>query len=216
MEVSGKKKGTFTYNGYVYDVVVTYKKGKKNITYRFRNNTFQISAPVLTPHFVISNGLKKFAPRLIKFEAKEKPIGKNYVYILGHKVDKTTGIISLGDKKIKFSNDDELKKELKKVLLDIVSDYTKYYEIAMKTFSDVKVSVRDMSTRYGSNSKKTDRISYALTLIHYDIEIIKSIVVHEVAHCIHFNHGKEFHALVRRYCPNYDVLHKKLIKGEYK
>ena len=64
MEVSGKKKGTFTYNGYVYDVVVTYKKGKKNITYRFRNNTFQISAPVLTPHFVISNGLKKyFLPR---------------------------------------------------------------------------------------------------------------------------------------------------------
>lgn len=216
MEVVGKKMGTYTYDGVVYDVVVTYKKGKKNISYRFRNNTFLVSAPSLTPNLVISSGLKKFAPRLVKDLKKEKPMTNKYVYILGHKVDRSTGMISLGDKILKFSNDEELKKELKRVLKDIVKEYTKYYEIAMKTNTDMKVSVKDMDTRYGSNSIKTNTIAYSLCLIHYDIEIIKAIVVHEVAHCVHFDHSQDFYKVVLTHCPKYKQLHAKLRKGEYR
>lgn len=216
MIVVGEKRGTFTYEGVVYDVIVIYKKGKKNISYRFRNNTFIVSAPYLTPHLIISSGLKKFAPRIVKEVKKEKPITDKYVYILGHKVSRSTGMISLGDKVIKFNNDEELKKELKKVLKDIVKEYTKYYEIAMKTNTDMKVSVKDMNTRYGSNSKKTNTIAYSLCLIHYDIEIIKAIVVHEVAHCVHFDHSKNFYNVVLTHCPKYQELHTKLRKGEYR
>lgn len=216
MVIINTKKGTFTYNDTIYDVLVIYKKGKKNTTFRFRDNTFVITTPPFTLDRTISDGLKKFAPRLTKYARKEKGIGSDYVYIFGHKVDKTTGKISFKDITIKFKDDKELKMGLKKILLDVVKDYTKYYQVAMKTSIEMKVSVKDMTTRYGSNSKRTNRISYALKLVHYDIEIIKAIVVHEVAHCIHFDHSKDFYKVVYTFCPNYKQLHQKLVKGEYK
>ena len=204
------------YNGITYDVIVNYKSGKKNISYRFRNNTFVVSTPLFTLDKTISSGLKKFAPKLVNCDKKEKPIGDDYVYIFGHKIDKTTGVISFKDITIKFKDDKELKVGLKKILLNVVKDYTDYYLFAMKINHEMKVSVKDMITRYGSNSKRTGRISYALMLVHYDIEIIKAIVVHEVAHCIHFDHSKDFYKVVYTYCPKYKELHHKLNKGEFK
>lgn len=216
MKVIKTKRGTFTFEGKVYNVDVLYKSGKKNITYRFRNNAFIVSAPIFTNQFTISNGLKKFAPKLVKHEKRELPVGNDYVYILGNKVDKRSGAISLGDDIIRFSNDEELKKELKKILIKIVKEYSEYYAYLMKVAGGFKVSVKDMKTRYGSNSKRTNRLAYSLVLIHYDIEIIKAIVVHEVAHFVHFDHSKEFYKVVLKHCPAYHELHHKLVKGEYK
>ena len=215
MKICKTKKGTFTYNDVVYDVLVVYKSGKKNISYRFRNNIFTISAPLFTLDKTISSGLKRFAPKLVKFVKKEKPIGDDYVYIFGYKVDKRSGVISFKDITIRFKDDKELKNGLKKILLNVVKEYTAYYLIAMNIKHDMKVSVKDMVSRYGSNSKRTMRISYALALVHYNIDIIKAIVVHEVAHCIHFDHSKDFYKVVLSYCPKYQELHHKLNKGEY-
>lgn len=215
MKIVKTKKGVFTYNGTVYDVLVTYKTGKKNISYRFRDNTFIVSAPTFTLDRTITSGLTKFAPRLVKIIKKEKPIGKDYVYIFGHKVNKNTGRITFKDIVIDFKDDKELKEGLKRILYSVVSEYTEYYQVLMKLTQKMKVSVREMNTRYGSNSRRTNRITYALCLVHYNIDIIKAIIVHEVAHCIHFDHSNNFYKVVNNYCPKYKELHHKLIKGEF-
>ena len=45
-----------------------------------------------------------------------------------------------------------------------------------------RVSVKKMTSRYGSNSSQTHTVSYSLVLLHYSVEIIDSVIVHELAH----------------------------------
>ena len=72
-----------------------------------------------------------------------------------------------------------------------------------------------MKSRYGSNNKSTKTITYSLVLLHYSPEIIDSVIIHEIAHCFAYNHGDNFYKVVYKYCPNYDILRKKLIKAEF-
>ena len=73
-----------------------------------------------------------------------------------------------------------------------------------------------MKSRYGSNNKRSKTITYSLTLMHYSLEIIDSVVVHELTHCFVYDHSDNFYRLLYKYCPDYDKLRKKLIRAEFK
>ena len=78
-----------------------------------------------------------------------------------------------------------------------------------------KVTLKDMRTRFGSNSKHTKTLHFAYVLIHYSFDIIDSVIVHELAHILVYDHSKKFYDVVYKYCPDYDIYRKKLIKGEF-
>lgn len=65
------------------------------------------------------------------------------------------------------------------------------------------VTVRDMSSRWGSCHPVTRRISISFRLAQYPEECTDYVVVHELAHLRHANHGPEFWALVERYFPDH-------------
>ena len=77
------------------------------------------------------------------------------------------------------------------------------------------VKVRNMKSRYGSNNRQSKAITYSLVLLHYSPDIIDSVIIHELAHHFVYNHGSNFYKVVYKYCPNYDMLRKKLIKAEF-
>ena len=58
-------------------------------------------------------------------------------------------------------------------------------------------------TRFGSCSGK-DSLCFSLHLMEYPLEAAEAVVVHELAHIRHKNHGPDFYALVRRTLPDYD------------
>ena len=62
-------------------------------------------------------------------------------------------------------------------------------------------------------SKKT--LTFSFVLIHYSKEVIDSVVIHELAHDLFFDHSSNFYNVVYNYCPNYDILRKQLVKGEF-
>ena len=97
----------------------------------------------------------------------------------------------------------------------ILQERVKYYEKQMGVPS-YSISVRNMTSRYGSNSKRTKHINIAFSMIHYSIPIIDSVLVHELAHIKVFNHSKAFYDVVYAYCPEYKTLKAKLRKGEFK
>lgn len=210
-----KELTTYTYNGEVFTVILTRKK-MKNIRYRLRDKTFYISAPYLATRGSIEKGLIKFAPQLIA-SRKPQPMGEDYIYILGEKYPLSeSGIINiLSDKIIKFKSQEDLIKKLKKFLLIIVTKRVREYEQRMNLEAH-NVRVRNMRSRYGSNSKRSRTVCFALSLVHYSIDIIDAIVVHELSHSIHFDHSPKFYSVVYTYCPDYDYLHKKLRKGIFK
>ncbi len=65
-----------------------------------------------------------------------------------------------------------------------------------------RVQVRTMYRKWGScSSKGTICLNSALCSVPY--ELAEVVVVHELAHLIHFNHGREFKALMTATLPDW-------------
>ena len=202
-------------NGIDYPVIVTYKKIKK-IYYRFSDGAFKVSCPRNVNDITIKKGLDKFALSLIKRSEVNQPEGNDYMYIFGVKVlISESGQIPFSTGEIiSYSSRVDLNKKLKKFFLT-------YLKVRVEHFSKMmnvplyKVRVRDMKTRFGSNSKKAKSLTFAYQLIYYEHNTIDSVVVHELAHILVYNHSKKFYDVVYKYCPNYDIYRKKLIRKDY-
>ena len=210
-----KQLTTYVYKDEEFKVEIT-RKRMRNIRYRLIDNTFKISAPYLASNASIKRGLDRFAERLIK-DRKPTSVGKDYIYLFGYKYpfNQDGGIIQFSDgQKLKYSSYDDFEKKMKKFFLPIVTSRVRYFEHLMQ-LKPHNVRVRKMTSRYGSNSKHTHTVTFALKLFSYSIDILDSIVVHELSHTVVFNHSKAFYDVVYKYCPNYESLHRKLRKGEF-
>ena len=197
-----------------YFVDVTYKR-IRNIHFRFDGEKFLISAPRLVSLKQIKSGLDKYAKKLIKRNVKTNAITNEYIYILGKKNDISyPGFLALYDELISFKDEKEFNAKLRKWFLRFMSERTAFYEKVMNA-PHYQVKVRQMKSRYGSNNRSSKAITYSMVLLHYSIEIIDSVIIHELAHHFVYDHSANFYKVVYKYCPNYDTLRKKLIKAEF-
>ncbi len=76
------------------------------------------------------------------------------------------------------------------------------------------ITVRDQKTRWGSCSR-ANNLNFNWRLIFMPLDVIDYIIIHELAHTVHHNHSIRFHALVKKYCPNYQDLRKWLKQHQY-
>jgi len=63
------------------------------------------------------------------------------------------------------------------------------------------ITITGARTRFGSCSPK-NRLCFSWRLMRYPEAAIDYVVVHELAHIVHRNHGPDFHALVERILPD--------------
>ncbi len=199
-----------------YEVCVT-QKSMKSVRFVFRDNKFIVTCPKFYPKYGIIKGLDKYAEKLIAKGKKEQPLGEDYIYIFGEKIIiNNSGKLHIeGYPEFAYKSHEDLLKKIKPIFLTIITNRCRYYEKLMNLPS-YRITIRKMTSRYGSNSKTSKHITFATILLHYSLPIIDSVVVHELAHIEVFDHSKKFYDVVYKYCPDYDVLHKKLRKGEYK
>jgi predicted metal-dependent hydrolase len=71
------------------------------------------------------------------------------------------------------------------------------------------VGVRKMKSRWGT-CRTNGKIMLNTELIKKRQELIDSVIIHELCHLRHHNHGKEFYALVESLMPDYKTLRKEL------
>ena len=210
-----KNEFVYIHNNIEYPVIVT-RKRMRSIRYVFKGGVFKVSAPYMfASEATIRKGLDKFADRLIKASQKPEGRGKDFIYILGDRVPLfESGTISFtSGEQIIYKSQDDLDKKLKKWFTGYLIQRTRYYESEMGIEKPYKVRVKNMSSRYGSNSMQTHAISYASVLMYYTSDVIDSVVVHELAHDKVKNHSKKFYDVVYKYCPDYKPLDKRLRKG---
>lgn len=186
-----------------YEVKMSLKR-QRNIYLRHNKGVYSGSAPFFVSNHKIQDFLNKNLPILIrrvekKSQFKSAPIGDGYTYFFGEKVEEN------------FSKD-----FLKAKLLDELTKMVRSLENKMQISKPYKVKVKDMSSRFGSNSFKTHSLNFQLSLVHYSPEIIYSVVVHELAHEFYRDHQRHFYNLVLNYCPNYYELNRKLKRGIYR
>jgi len=92
--------------------------------------------------------------------------------------------------------------------LEIVPDLVEYYSAQMQLFPS-KLSFRKAKTRWGSCSNKNS-ISLNYRMMKLPLDIIKYIIVHELAHIEHKDHQKKFWQLVASIMPSYKAYENEL------
>lgn len=66
-----------------------------------------------------------------------------------------------------------------------------------------RVRVRKMQTRWGSCNHAKGYLNFSLNLIERDPRFVEYVVLHELAHLIHANHGAGFYALIAQIMPDF-------------
>lgn len=91
---------------------------------------------------------------------------------------------------------------------EILPERVAYYANVMG-LHPAGVTITGARTRFGSCSAK-GRLCFSWRLMQYPPEAIDYVVVHELAHLVHRNHGPEFYALIERYLPDYQARWRQL------
>ena len=78
-----------------------------------------------------------------------------------------------------------------------------YPVVASHGVSMPHVTVRRMSSRYGSCSVGRGRITLAAVLLDVPKECAEYVVLHELTHFLHPNHGREFYQFIEKHMPDY-------------
>ncbi len=179
------------------------RKRMKSITFRLENGGeyMKVSCPYFVSEEFLKDKITEVIPRLLKKTQFRKPSDGDSVFLFGE--EKTVPGFSM-------LRDEKKKRYYRSLLLSYCRKKVRYYEEAMGIEEPYNVAVRDMSTRYGVNSRKTHKVTFALSLVHYGPAIIDSVIVHELAHHFVFDHSKSFYDIVFRYCPFYKENHDKL------
>ena len=112
---------------------------------------------------------------------------------------------------ITVKNEEELDKYLRKQAKDIYSNHLNYYYNKFKeNIPYPSLKIRKMTSRWGVCNTKTHNITLNLELMHYDVDCLDYVIVHELSHLIEANHSQLFWQVVSKYYPNYKSIRKKL------
>jgi len=142
------------------------------------------------------------APYFVSVKRIEKFISQREKWIEGAK-ERT---------KKRLENKRELTKEeidaLKTAAIEYIPQKLKEYSEIMKLYPS-SVKITSAKTRFGSCSGKNS-ICFSYRLMLYPKAAVDYVIVHELAHIKHKNHGKQFYALVEKYLPDYRERNKML------
>ncbi len=200
-------KRIYHYEGEIYLALVSVKKMKSKIRLTYYQSKKELHISILpdVDFAYLDSFVTKALPTLVNRAKRKNAPNKDRdcFYILGKKLP------------LEASTPEESlllhKKEAKAYFLTRL----RHYESLMGIASPYKLSVRKVSSRFGSNSSRTHRIMLSLSLYSFSEDCIDSVVVHELAHDSYRNHGKRFYAKVLRYCPAYWELRKRLLYNLY-
>ncbi len=91
----------------------------------------------------------------------------------------------------------ELVSRAKRELPPLVACYAEIMGLSPKS-----VKITKAEKRFGSCSSK-NALCFSYRLLLYPREAIEYVVVHELAHIVHHNHGGDFYALIKSVLPDY-------------
>lgn len=202
-------------DGQEYPVVVI-RKNNKNTYIRIKNGMIEVSTHYLATKNQIYSILEKnqlsISKMMAQYQSKVKPsnefqyLGKNYD-IIKMPINEVT-IIGTN---LYTTSDDQLKKWYQNQLNKV---FISRYDICYHQFEEhipyYRLRIRKMKTRWGVCNRSSQTITLNSELLHYSVEAIDYVIIHELAHLVHFNHSQLFWELVSKYCPNYKQMKKEL------
>lgn len=211
----------YTKNSKEYNIEIIYKDNLKN-TYLSWNNDKKIF--VLKINSFVSNSylidsinylMQKAISKVDKIKIEHTDpydIASKWFYFFGKKkffniLEKNNKfILSIDQSGIELTLKDDtyqtILKTLKKFWSKSLLIYIKQVQILAEQQMNIpshEIKIRDKKTSWGTNHIGRKKIAYNQKLVHFDVNIITTIVYHELAHFIHPNHSLQFWNLVFQY-----------------
>lgn len=184
-------------------------------TVHYSYGQLYVSCPIDTSLSVLKMRLEKMfdLKTLLKFD-KDQLYSDSYCYVLGEKRRLIRPFSYLEPKKedLIIKNNEDLIIKLKKLAYDILVSRVRRYEIIMQTKKH-EIKITAMYAARGKNYYRKGLLTFAYELVHFSLELIDAIVIHELAHDFQQNHSKKFYEIVYTYCSDYDSRIKKLSYG---
>lgn len=88
-------------------------------------------------------------------------------------------------------------------LHDVLAVLVPHWQHVMQTPAVTAWRIRSMRSRWGSCAPRTGVLTFATALVHYPVDVVAYVVIHELAHLFHPNHAQPFWQCVARYCPQW-------------
>ncbi len=202
-------------NGKEYPVEVI-RKNNKHTYIRMKDEKIEVSTNYFVTKKQILDILKHNEDAIIKMITKcqyKQQKQEKFIY-LGESYDIIiipTDHIEMIHDHIYTSSREQLQKWYQKQMKQI---FLERYYICYQKFEEkipyYRMRIRSMKTRWGVCNRKSRTITLNAELLHYPLETIDYVIIHELSHLIHFNHSKQFWNLVMKYCPNYKEIKKQL------
>ena len=204
-------------NNEEYDVIID-RKSNKNTYLRIKED---LSIYITTNYFTTDRFIEKFIlnneKQVIKMieQMRKKNEKNDYYYLLGKKYNivycDIFKEVKFDENRVFIKNKNTLDKYTRKYALYIFSERLKIcYNLFEENIVFPKLVIRKMKRKWGYNKKSCNLITLNLELIGYSINEIDYVIIHELAHFVHFNHSKEFWKLVEKYKKDYKSCRKVL------
>lgn len=199
-----------------YEVIII-KKNNKNTYLRVKED---LKIYITTNYFTSKSTIKKLLKQNEKeiqkmIESQTKKNKKNEFFnYLGNNYE-----IFIDDvNEVKFLDDAIFVKDMKQLEKYIKNEtkcifkqhLDKIYNIFTEEIPYPKLKIREMKTRWGVCNKRDNSVTLNSKLMEFDLEKLDYVIIHELAHFIHFNHSKDFWNLVSKYEPNYKKIRKEM------
>lgn len=127
------------------------------------------------------------------------------------RVQEADGVLTVPGPRTPETASTSLRPWLMKLAKAVLPDWTAH--IGERTgLKHARVQIRDQRTRWGSCSSK-GTISLNFRVLFHRPRVVDYLILHELCHTRHMNHGPRFHALVARHEPDWKVLDAELTKG---
>ena len=193
----------------IFNVYVT-RKNNKNMYLRIKPDGIYISCNYFVTNgmiktFILNNekSIIESDKRIQNKERKKEEffyLGKKYNVILLNTISK----IEIVDDNIFVKNKTYLNTFLKNEANRIFNERLKIcYNLFEEDIIYPTLLIGKMTRKWGYCNKAKKLIKLNFDLIHYSIDEIDYVILHELCHLIEFNHSRAFWKLVKKYKPNY-------------
>ena len=205
----------FEYNGKEYEVEII-KKNNKNTYIRIKNNHIYVTTSYFTTKQYIKKLLAQNKESIGKMidKSKKKELNKQTFKILGipyQIIINDNEKFSIKDNVITSPNEKKIDIYLREQAKTIYQEkLIYYYNLFEEKIPKPTLKIRKMTSRWGVCNTKIHQITLNLELMHYNIECLNYVIVHELSHLIEANHSKKFWNIVEKYYPDYKSIRKKL------